>query len=84
LTFLVAGASSNADWVSGLGHLVVSRFGRSTLGLSYSIFLVERVIAPAFPSNTAPRRRVVSARRRSRGSRRRVAGEAGARGWAAT
>ena len=36
-----------------VGHLVVSRFGRSTLGLSYSIFLVDGVIAPAFPSNTA-------------------------------
>jgi len=32
---------------------VVSVFGRSTLGLSYSIFLVDGVIAPAFPSNTA-------------------------------
>ena len=36
-----------------LGHLVVSLFGRSTLGLGYSIFLVDGVIAPAFPSNTA-------------------------------
>jgi DASS family divalent anion:Na+ symporter len=36
-----------------LGHLVVSLFGRSTLGLSYSIFVVDGVIAPAFPSNTA-------------------------------
>jgi divalent anion:Na+ symporter, DASS family len=32
---------------------MVSRFGRSTLGLSYSIFLLDAVIAPAFPSNTA-------------------------------
>jgi DASS family divalent anion:Na+ symporter len=31
----------------------VSLFGRSTLGLSYSIFLVDGLIAPAFPSNTA-------------------------------
>jgi DASS family divalent anion:Na+ symporter len=36
-----------------IGHLLVSRFGRSTLGLSYSIFLVDGIIAPAFPSNTA-------------------------------
>ena len=35
------------------GHWIVSRFGRSTLGLSYSIFLLDAVIAPAFPSNTA-------------------------------
>ena len=31
----------------------MSLFGRSTLGLGYSIFLVDGVIAPAFPSNTA-------------------------------
>jgi divalent anion:Na+ symporter, DASS family len=36
-----------------LGHLVVGAFGRSTLGLGYSVFLVDGVIAPAFPSNTA-------------------------------
>jgi DASS family divalent anion:Na+ symporter len=36
-----------------LGYLVVSLFGKSTLGLSYSIFLLDAVIAPAFPSNTA-------------------------------
>ena len=28
-------------------------FGRSTLGLGYSIFLLDAVIAPAFPSDTA-------------------------------
>jgi DASS family divalent anion:Na+ symporter len=42
---------------SGLGRLisllVVSAFGRSTLGLGYSIFLTDALIAPAFPSNTA-------------------------------
>ncbi len=42
---------------SGLGRrislLVVSLFGRSTLGLGYSIFLTDALIAPAFPSNTA-------------------------------
>ena len=31
----------------------MSVFGRSTLGLGYSVFLVDGVIAPAFPSNTA-------------------------------
>jgi divalent anion:Na+ symporter, DASS family len=36
-----------------LGHLVVTIFGRSTLGLGYSIFLFDAVIAPAFPSDTA-------------------------------
>ncbi len=42
---------------SGLGRrislLVVSAFGRSTLGLAYSIFITDALIAPAFPSNTA-------------------------------
>jgi divalent anion:Na+ symporter, DASS family len=42
---------------SGLGRrislIVVSFFGRTTLGLGYSIFLTDAVIAPAFPSNTA-------------------------------
>ena len=36
-----------------LGYRAISRFGRSTLGLSYSIFGVDALIAPAFPSNTA-------------------------------
>src|SRR5215470_13588079 len=42
---------------SGLGRrislVVVSAFGGSTLGLAYSIFFTDAVIAPAFPSNTA-------------------------------
>jgi DASS family divalent anion:Na+ symporter len=41
----------------GLGRRLalraVARFGRSTLGLSYSIFVTDAVIAPAFPSNTS-------------------------------
>jgi DASS family divalent anion:Na+ symporter len=51
--FLVA----NAVVKSGLGKrislLVVGAFGRSTLGLGYSIFVTDAMIAPAFPSNTA-------------------------------
>ena len=42
---------------SGLGRrlsfMVVGVFGRSTLGLAYSIFFTDALIAPAFPSNTA-------------------------------
>ena len=53
MAFLVARAVAKCGLGQRLGHLVVSRFGRSTLGLSYSIFLVDGVIAPAFPSNTA-------------------------------
>ena len=42
---------------SGLGRRIslfmVSRFGRSSVGLAYSIVLTDAVIAPGFPSNTA-------------------------------
>jgi DASS family divalent anion:Na+ symporter len=53
LAFLVARAVVKCGLGARIGHLVVSWFGRSTLGLSYSIFLVDGLIAPAFPSNTA-------------------------------
>jgi len=53
VAFLVARAVVKCGLGERLGHMVVSVFGRSTLGLGYSIFLVDGVIAPAFPSNTA-------------------------------
>jgi divalent anion:Na+ symporter, DASS family len=53
VAFLVARAVVLCGLGTRIGHLAVSLFGRSTLGLSYSIFLVDAVIAPAFPSNTA-------------------------------
>ncbi|MGB9472237.1 MAG: DASS family sodium-coupled anion symporter [Candidatus Acidiferrum sp.] len=57
LLVVVAFLVANAVVKSGLGQrislLVVSIFGRSTLGLGYSIFLTDALIAPAFPSNTA-------------------------------
>src|SRR5258705_6083368 len=57
LLVVVAFLVANAVVKSGLGRrvslLVVSVFGRSTLGLGYSIFLTDALIAPAFPSNTA-------------------------------
>lgn len=53
LAFLVARAVVKCGLGARVGHIVVSWFGRSTLGLSYSIFLVDGLIAPAFPSNTA-------------------------------
>jgi DASS family divalent anion:Na+ symporter len=53
VAFLVAGAVVNCGLGTRGGHWIVSRFGRSTLGLSYSIFVLDAVIAPAFPSNTA-------------------------------
>jgi DASS family divalent anion:Na+ symporter len=53
VAFLVARAVVKCGLGQRLGHVVVSLFGRSTLGLGYSIFLVDGLIAPAFPSNTA-------------------------------
>jgi divalent anion:Na+ symporter, DASS family len=53
MAFLVARAVVLCGLGARLGHMVVSVFGRSTLGLAYSIFVVDGVIAPAFPSNTA-------------------------------
>jgi divalent anion:Na+ symporter, DASS family len=57
LLVVVAFLVANAVVKSGLGRrislLVVSAFGRSTLGLGYSIFVTDAMIAPAFPSNTA-------------------------------
>jgi DASS family divalent anion:Na+ symporter len=53
VAFLVANAVVKCGLGRRGGHWIVSRFGRSTLGLSYSIFMLDAVIAPAFPSNTA-------------------------------
>jgi divalent anion:Na+ symporter, DASS family len=53
IAFLVADAVVKCGLGTRAGHWMVSRFGRSTLGLSYSIFALDAVIAPAFPSNTA-------------------------------
>ena len=42
---------------SGLGRriafLIIQRFGKSSLGLSYSVIAADMFISPAFPSNTA-------------------------------
>jgi DASS family divalent anion:Na+ symporter len=51
--FLVASAVVKCGLGRRISLLVVSTFGRSTLGLGYSIFLTDALIAPAFPSNTA-------------------------------
>jgi DASS family divalent anion:Na+ symporter len=53
VAFLVARAIVKCGLGQRLGHLVVRLFGRSTLGLGYSIFFLDAVIAPAFPSDTA-------------------------------
>jgi DASS family divalent anion:Na+ symporter len=53
VAFLVAGAVVKCGLGQRLGYRAISLFGKSTLGLSYSIIGVDALIAPAFPSNTA-------------------------------
>jgi len=51
--FLVARGVVKSGLGQRVSYLVVRLFGRSTLGLAYSIFFTDAAIAPAFPSNTA-------------------------------
>jgi divalent anion:Na+ symporter, DASS family len=53
VAFLVARAIVKCGLGQRLGHLVVALFGKSTLGLGYSIFFFDALVAPAFPSDTA-------------------------------
>ena len=53
VAFLVAHAVVKCGLGKRISLLVVGAFGRSTLGLGYSIFLTDALLAPAFPSNTA-------------------------------
>jgi DASS family divalent anion:Na+ symporter len=53
VAFLVADAVVKCGLGKRGGYWIVSKFGHSTLGLSYSIFALDAIIAPAFPSNTA-------------------------------
>jgi DASS family divalent anion:Na+ symporter len=62
IAFLVARAVVKCGLGTRLGHLVVSWFGRSTLGLSYSIFLVDALIRAGISQQHRTRRRAVSAR----------------------
>ena len=66
VAFLVARGVVTCGLGARIGHLAVSVFGRSTLGLSYSIFVVDAVIAPAFPEQHGPLWRLVSAGRFAR------------------
>jgi len=53
IAFLVAQAVVRSGLGRRISFFMVGRFGRSSLGLAYSIVLTDAVIAPAFPSNTA-------------------------------
>lgn len=53
IAFIVAQAVVKSGLGQRISLLMVSRFGRSPLGLAYSLVLTDAAIAPAFPSNTA-------------------------------
>jgi divalent anion:Na+ symporter, DASS family len=53
IAFLVAQAVVKSGLGRRISLFMVSRFGRSSMGLAYSIVLTDAAIAPAFPSNTA-------------------------------
>jgi DASS family divalent anion:Na+ symporter len=53
VAFVVARSVVKCGLGKRLALVVVSAFGRSTLGLAYSLFFTDALIAPAFPSNTA-------------------------------
>lgn len=53
IAFLVAQAVVKCGLGKRISLHVVSIFGKSTLGLAYSIFITDALIAPGFPSNTA-------------------------------
>ncbi|HEV2395895.1 MAG TPA: DASS family sodium-coupled anion symporter [Candidatus Sulfotelmatobacter sp.] len=53
IAFLVAQAVVKCGLGQRISLFMVSRFGRSSLGLAYSIVITDAIIAPAFPSNTA-------------------------------
>ena len=50
IAFLVAQAVVKSGLGRRISLFMVSRFGRSSLGLAYSIVLTDAVIAPAFPA----------------------------------
>ncbi len=53
IAFLVAQAVVKCGLGKRISLHVVRMFGKSTLGLAYSIFITDALIAPGFPSNTA-------------------------------
>lgn len=51
--FLVGKGVVNSGLGERIGLLLVRSFGKSSLGLAYSMIATDALIAPAFPSNTA-------------------------------
>jgi DASS family divalent anion:Na+ symporter len=53
IAFIVAQAVVKSGLGQRISLFMVSRFGKSSRGLAYSIVITDALIAPAFPSNTA-------------------------------
>jgi divalent anion:Na+ symporter, DASS family len=53
VAFLIARGVIKSGLGKRIAFLVIKRFGKSSLGLGYSIIAADMLIAPAFPSNTA-------------------------------
>ncbi|MCL4116465.1 UNVERIFIED_CONTAM: hypothetical protein GTU68_049857 [Idotea baltica] len=53
VAFTIAIGVAKSGLGARLAYMMISRFGKSTLGLGYSLVLTDLLIAPAFPSNTA-------------------------------
>lgn len=53
VAFLIARAVIKSGLGKRIAFLIIKRFGKSSLGLSYSLIAADMLIAPAFPSNTA-------------------------------
>ncbi len=53
IAFLIARGVIKSGLGKRIAFLIIKKFGKSSLGLSYSIIAADMFIAPAFPSNTA-------------------------------
>lgn len=51
--FLISVAFAETGLGRRIAYLMIGRFGKSTLGIGYSLALTDLVISPATPSNTA-------------------------------
>ncbi len=53
VAFLIARAVIKSGLGKRIAFLIIKKFGKSSLGLSYSLIAADIFISPAFPSNTA-------------------------------
>jgi len=53
VAFLIARGVIKSGLGKRIAFLIIKRFGKSSLGLGYSMVAADMLIAPAFPSNTA-------------------------------